>query len=151
MRFEQAKDIVRHAIDMHQMIERHFLSLSGRAVDPRMKMVADYMVKREAFLQVGLTEFERFAEKAFNETWFEFSVCDARFKQLHGYLQAAEALVDDVLDLIIQLYECIAGVFEALSKEADVGEVREVFANISEMEKRELKKMVRNIQMMNEL
>ena len=151
MRFEQAKDIVRHAIDMHQMIERHFLALSGRTADPRMKMAADYLVKREAFLQAGLLEFEDFAEKAFNDTWFNFSVCDAKFKQLHSYLQGTEAQVGDVLDLTIQLYECIGGQFETLARETDVDEVREVFGNISEMEKRELKKLVRNIQMMNEL
>ncbi|MCK5148988.1 hypothetical protein KAR48_19690 [bacterium] len=151
MRFEQAKDIIRHAVEMHKMIENHFTSLSARSEDTRLKMISDYLVKREVYLQAGLKEFEEFADKTFDDTWFKFSVCDAKFKKLHEYMETMEVGIEDIVDVTVQLYRCIADQFTTLAMEAEIDEVRDVFQNIADMEKGEIKKMVRNIQMMNEL
>lgn len=152
MRFQQSKDIIHHAISLHRQVERHFAALGQRTTDPRLKMISDYLVKREVFLQKGLSEFEAVGAQSVEQTWFKFSDCQTHFHDLEARLNAAtEGSADEVVELTVQLYECLAAQFTAFAAESDVEGVRAIFQNLADMEKRELKKLVRNLQMMNEL
>ena len=151
MKFEQTKDIIARAISFHQIIGVYYENCMKNTDNPRLKMLLQYLMDHEKKLLNGLSEYGIKAPSNILHTWFQFSTCSEKFGQLKKRLSHINPSIDEIRELTIDLYECISTQFELMAENADVDEVKQVFQNIANKEKKEQKKLVRNFQLLDDL
>lgn len=150
MKFEQTSDLIKHARSFHQLIAT-FLSQTRESLDsPRMQMLLDYLVQHEMDMDTKLAEYEQHASQGLMDTWVQFSTCEAKFKKLQTKLQLPETSVEEVIFLMVSVYDCLIENFELMAKQAEIDDVGNVFTNIAAMERKQKLKIVRNSNMIGD-
>lgn len=151
MKFEQTRDLIDHVISFHSMLSAHFIEVSEKTENQRLKLFLDYLVEHERAQACRLSEY---AEEAPNQVlgmWFQFSDCEERFRDVRKSLQKQESTVSEVVELIVNLYDCLIGQFTEFGESADLEEVKAVCNNIAALEKKDKLKIVRNSRMLEDL
>ena len=98
-----------------------------------------------------MSEYAEGAPEHVLGTWFPFSDCEERFGELKRSLRADPSTVVEVVDLTVELYDCLIGQFAEFAANAEVEGVRDVCSSIAALEKRDKLKIVRNSRMLEDL
>jgi hypothetical protein len=151
MKFEQTRDLIDHVVAFHSMLSSHFIEVSEKTADQRLKLFLDYLVEHERAQACRLSEYAQEAPNKVLGMWFQFSNCEERFRELKNTLKSQESTVSEVVDLIVNLYDCLIGQFQEFSESAESEEVRAVCGNIASLEKKDKLKIVRNSRMLEDL
>ena len=151
MKFEQTRDLIDHVVSFHSMLSAHFLELSEKTDNQRLKLLLDYLVEHERAQACRLAEYAEDAPDHVLGRWFQFSDCEEKFKELKDSLGGEESTVMDVVDLTVRLYDCLIGQFNAFAEGAEVDEIRDVCRSIAALEKKDKLKIVRNSRMLEDL
>lgn len=144
MAYEQTRDILANAESFHRQIGEYYHQLGDHAHKQRIKMLLEYLSRHEEHLADSLADFEQNASTAVMETWFnskhKLNACEI----LKDIQIAPEMSVDDVIDLGLQLDECLITMYRDLAENAQCEDVRSVFQNLLDMEEEEKRQLVRN-------
>jgi hypothetical protein len=106
------------------------------------------MSQHEKYLEETLARYkEEVSEKILN-TWFQYpppkeilDTCREVSINETDYLT-----VDDVIEMAVKLDDCLIDLYKEMIKNSETDQMREVFTNLMEMEKRQELELVRDAQ-----
>jgi rubrerythrin len=146
MSFETTKDVLDHARDFHHHLSEYYSQLSDKAGRERVKMLLNYMSRHEKHLAESLSEYEHSVSSKILDTWFQFPAPKEALTtcRIVAVEENTELSVDGIVDLALQLDECLVQLYKSMIESSESEEVREVFTNLLQMEKHEEVELVRN-------
>jgi hypothetical protein len=153
MAFKTTKDVLDHAREFHGHVSEYYRRLSEKNRKARVKMLLDYMIWHEKELEKALARYEEGVSEKVLNTWFQYpppegvlQVCmDMNFEEKENLT------VDDVVDMALELDKCLIQLYEAMVERSEYEEVREVFKNLLEAEKRRKLNFVRDAMHLKEI
>lgn len=146
MAFETTKDVLEHAREFHGQLSDYYAQLSEKAERERVKMLLDYLSRHEKHLEKSLEAFEQDVSEGILKTWFQFPPPKATLATCQALVLEKERdiSIDGVIDLALQMDECLVQLYQEMIKSSESEQVREVFKNLLAMEKHEEVELVRN-------
>ena len=148
MAFETTKDILDHARGFHRQLGEFYGSLSNQSGKQRVKMLLDYMSQQERHLEDALARYvEQLSEKMLN-TWFQYPPPKEILSLCQEVTMAGKSdlTVDDVIAMVVKLDQCLIDLFKDAVEKAETDQLREIFRNLLEMERRYELELVRDAQ-----
>jgi rubrerythrin len=150
MRFEQTREVLRHAKKFHEQVAGLCNRLSGKCDQERIRMLLDYMGERERQLAKAIDQFADETSNNVLDTWFQYSH-DPSSLQCPDFNITSETSSDDVMRLGMDLAQCLIDMYKEIADNADSEEIRAVFRNLLEREQKEKLKLARNAQLLDDL
>ena len=106
----------------------------------------DYLSRHEKHLEENLARYEEEVSGKILNAWFQYpppkevlNTCKS------AVIPGQEDLsIDGVVEMALQLDDCLIDLYKEMIKSSELEEVKEVFNNLLEMEKREKLDLVRN-------
>ncbi len=144
--FETAKDVLDHSRHFHRQLGELYARLSDNSGKERVKMLLGYLSRHEKHLDESLSQYEEAVSEQILNTWFQFlppketmSLCEGLPLEVN-----TELTVDGIVDLALKYDDCLIHLYEAMINSTESEQVRAVFNNLLEMEKREEVELVKN-------
>jgi hypothetical protein len=144
MSVEQTRHIIDHTRAFHRMASKYYHRLAESTQRDRVKLLLDYMSEHELRLAHGLAEYEESAPEKILNTWLQSSGTTDAVTLVTDTETVAEMSVDEIVELGIKLSDCVLDVYHDLSIRAEPESVRQVFANLLNMEEKSLQQFVRD-------
>ena len=135
--FEQAKDVLDNVQDLHDKAGKLYLKLSRQTKSERMKMLLDHMGQHEEKLKENIAAYERDASPKVLEAWFQYTQEETTAQLVEELEVEDEISVAEVTAISLKIDNYLQSLFEEVSDMSRSREVKEVFQNLSEMEKEE--------------
>ena len=148
MAFETTKDVLDHAREFHTQLSDFYNLLSRKSEKQRVKLLLDYMSQHEKHLEETLSRYEEEVSERILNTWFQNSPPKQVLNTCKeiGIEGKEDLTVDDVIEMAVKLDRCLIDLYKDMIKNAETDEVRDVFKNLAEMERRYELELVRNAQ-----
>lgn len=150
MRFRQTRDVLHHAERLHLEICDLYHRQAEQSEKERIKLMLDYMSQREKELAKALETFTEETSQNILDTWFQFADDEERLKWPDCALPT-EVPADDVLGVALRLADCFINLYRDIATHADSEDVRRVFESLLASEEQEKHKLVRNVQLFEDL
>lgn len=148
MAFETTKDVLDHAREFHIQLSDFYSLLSRKSEKQRIKLLLDYMSQHEKYLEETLARYEEEVSGKLLNTWFQYpppkEILDTCRKV--SISKTDDLTVDDVIEMAVKLDQCLIDLYKEMIKNSETDEMREVFSNLMEMEKRQELELVRDAQ-----
>jgi rubrerythrin len=148
MAFETTKDVLDHAREFHTQLSEFYSLLSRKSEKQRVTLLLDYMSQHEKYLEETLTRYEEEVSEKILNTWFRYpppkevlTTCSEI-----NIEEKEDLTVDDVIEMAVKLDQCLIDLYKEMIKNSETEEMREVFTNLMEMEKRQELELVRDAQ-----
>lgn len=145
MRFEQTKDILEHAKSFHKYIAEYYHQLKEKSNKERLKMFLDYFEEHQKYLEETITAYSESLSEKLLKTWFQTSPCEEVFKKLQALLKAGEDSIDELIQLALEVDDCMINMYKTLAEGAEIKNVREIFNNLIQLVENEKRKTVRTL------
>ncbi len=142
--FETARDIVDLARQFHGQVADLYERLSCQAEKTRVKLLLDYMCRHERHLEACLSQFETGVSERLLETWFQFMPGEVPAHVLSQVDLKPDMSVDDVVNVAMQLDDCLIRIYRQASEECDSRELSDIFTNLLQMEEQEEIRLARD-------
>lgn len=138
--FEQAKDVLDNVQELHEKAGQLYLKLSRKTKSERMKLLLDYMSQNEEKLKENIASYGRNASPRILGAWFQYTQGEnaTQFVEELGKsanISTADMTVEEITELSHRIEDYLEGLFTEVSDMARNRDVKEVFRNLSEMEK----------------
>lgn len=141
---ERVLDVIDHARKFHSRLSQYYDELGAVADRERVKIFLDYLSACEKRHEQALAEYEESAPRDVVDTWFQCGVD----RVLNGLLDPAEISsdmdVDAVLREALRLDECLSELYQEVVERAQTDRIKEVFTNLLETNKKEMRNLVRD-------
>jgi rubrerythrin len=144
MTTEQARSIIDHTRDFHRRISLYYHRLADSTQKQRVKLLLDYMSEHEQRLANCISDYEETAPTSIMNTWFQSASNTDAGKSLQDIELEPNQSVDDIIDLGIQVSECVLVVYRNLVDQVEPESVQQVFANLLSMEEKAQKQFSRD-------
>ena len=146
MSFETTKDVLDHVREFHHRLSEFYGGLSGNTGKERVKMLLDYLNRHEKHLEESLARYEEEVSEKILNARFQYPPPRELLNICKGaVISGKEDLsLDGVIGIALNLDDCLIDLYKEMIKSSDLEEVKEVFNNLLEMEKREKLDLVRN-------
>lgn len=151
MRFKTSRDLLELAAELHGGLARYYERLSGDASKEKVRLLLDYLARHEQQLADAVKRYEQEAPDAVRNAWFSQEVDMEFVKCIPPAKPVAEMSVDEVIDLALQLDDCISGLYQMIAMQSELPAVREAFSNLVARERQEKMRMVRQAMQLNEM
>jgi rubrerythrin len=148
MTIKTIKDILNYAREFHTQLREFYSLLSSRSEKQRIKLLLDYMSQHEKYLEETLSRYiEKVSEQVLNN-WFQYPPPQEIITNYDKKnIEKNENLtVDDVIEMAVKLDQLLLDLYNEIIKHSETDEMREVFTNLMEMEKRQELELVRDAQ-----
>lgn len=149
--FEQTRDVLDHARSFHHQVAELYHSLENTAEQKRVKMLLDYLQRHERHLEQSLSDYEGEASKQILDTWFQYTLEGDPADLLSEVKVKKDMTVDDVVRLALRLDDYLIDLYRSMVAHSDIPEVKEVFANLLELEQQEEHQIARNALRLDEI
>ena len=138
MAFETTKEVLDHAREFHRLVREFYNRLSKKEQKERVRILLDYMSRHQRHLDESLAEYQRTVPERILNTWFQYPPPKNILETcLNISLEEKENLtVDDVVSMALELDKCLLQLYQTMAEHSEFEEVRTVFTNLLEMEKR---------------
>lgn len=151
MRFRTVRDLLEQAASLHDGLSRYYQRLAGNAGQEKVKLLLDYLARHEASLSAELARYGAETATAVRNTWLDFEL-DAEFVKCIPPARPAESMdVGELVNLAIQLDDCIIDLYQLVAMECKLPEAREAFLNLVAQERQQKMLMVRQAMRLDEL
>jgi rubrerythrin len=137
-------DILEYLKDFHRQISAFYSRLSNEAEKERMKMLLDYMSRHEQHMAEYLTDYEQEAAKKVLNTWFKYNVSHDARQCIENVKIAPEMSLEEVIRISLEFDRCLVGLYRELADQAVSQDVKNLFLDLLEMEKKEEIKCIRD-------
>ena len=155
MAFETTKDVLDHAREFHGHVSEYYHRLSEKSQKARVKMLLDYMSWHEKELEKALAQYEEGVSERVLNTWFQYpppkGVLEVCMCMNMNFEEREDLTVDDVVGMALELDKCLIQLYEVMVVRSEYEEVREVFKNLLEAEKRRELDFVRDAMHLKEI
>lgn len=155
MSVDQTRSIIDHAREFHEQVSEYYHRLADAAARTRVRLLLDYMSQHEERLADALTEYEGSAPAKILDTWFQSAGDTDALKTVRKQLESVQigpdGDVDEVIEVGVQLSECVLAVYRDLAERAEPDSVRQVFESLLGMEEKAQQQFVRDAERLNDL
>lgn len=139
--FQQTRDVLENSIDFHLRTSSLYAELSEKTVDPRAKLLLNYMSIHEKELMNNQKEFNRNASKRIMDTWLQFTPEQSNQSFFNDLSYGDTLSVSDVTGIGFEIDNYLEELYSALEGEADCQDVRDLFHTIRDIELQEKKEL----------
>ena len=146
--FQQTRDVLENSIDFHMRTSSLYAELSEKTIDPRAKLLLNYMSIHEKELMDNQKQFNKNASKKVMDTWLQFTPEQSNQSFFNDLSLSESFSIRDVTGLGFEIDNYLETLYLALEGEADCEDVIDLFhtiRNIELQEKKELSKAANGI------
>lgn len=143
MRYETAKDLLGEAASLHEGLARYYQRLSGEAERERVRLLLDYLARHEANMADVLDRFGKETADRVRNAWFKYELDGEFVKCIPPARPVQDMSTSEIVDLAIQLDDCIIDLYQLIAMQSELPEAREAFTNLVALERTEKMRMVR--------
>ncbi len=147
MQFRQVREILEWIQVVHENLAQRYTELADQSTRERITLLLQYLADHESALQNAVQAYEADAADALLNTWLDQAPelkLPASLAELKIDLQQAEVM--DIVQLTAKTHDYLIGIYRELSGLTAAESVREVFANLLELEHHEAMLTVRDAQ-----
>jgi len=148
MAFETTKDVLDHAREFHTQLSEFYTLLSRKSEKQRVKLLLDYMSEHEKYLEETLARYEEEVSGKILNTWSQYPPPKEILETCReiSITKTDDLTVDDVIEMAVKLNQCLIDLYKEMIKNSETDQMREIFTNLMEMEKRQELELVRDAQ-----
>jgi hypothetical protein len=143
--FETVRDIVDHAKVFHRRLSEAYTKLGDRSDRERIKVLLTYMSRHQEHVAECLAELETTAARRIMDTWFKFTPKMKHEKCFECINLDANMTTEEIVSTTLRVDKCLVGFYEQAASNAVSQDVRDLFAKLLEMEKKEETQCLRNM------
>ncbi len=141
---ERVLDIIEHARNFCSELSTYYNALSEVADRERVKIFLDYLSECEQRHDRALAEYEETAPDEIIDTWFKCGADRATDKCIHPSGLTPDMDVDSVLREALRLDQCLSDLYQEVIERAQTDRIREVFTNLLEANKKDMRNLARD-------
>lgn len=150
-RYKRAIDFIDFVRNLHFEIKSYCEKIYDKSNSEKVKMVLGYVAEHERKMEETLLEYENGLSKTIEETWYQLIELPEKPSCLKNIQFSKEMSIDDVVDLISKVDTCLIKVYQKLSEISVSEEAQKVFDNLAKMEFNEFRKVIHNIQRVDDI
>jgi hypothetical protein len=150
-RYKRAIDFIGFVRNLHHEVKEYCDKLYDILESEKVKMIVGYLSEHEQKMAETLTEYERGLSKGIEETWFQFIDMPEKPQCLKSVSLDKNMSAGDVLLLISKIDNCLISLYKKLEELAVSEEVKNVFGNLASLEQNEMRKIIHNIQKVDDI
>ncbi len=151
MRFQTARDLLEQASGLHEGLARYYERLSGEAQKERVKLLLDYLARHEQNMSQVLARYSQETADKVRNAWFSQELGGEFVKCIPPARPVSELDNAGIIDLAIQLDDCIIDLYQLIAMNSELPEAREAFTNLVNLERQEKLRMVRQAMRLDDL
>jgi hypothetical protein len=155
MSVDQARGIIDHARQFHKQVGAYYHHLADHSERERLRLLLEYMSRHEERLEAALADYEGAAPAKILDTWLQSANETDAFKTACDKLRTVKidssSDVDDIMQLGVELSDCLIGVYRDLAQRAEPDSVQQVFENLLHMEEKAQRQFVRDAERLADL
>ena len=136
MSYKTTRDVLRRVINFHINLKDLYGKLADKAKNERSKILLEYMSKHQDEFIGMLTEYEEGASNKTLNAWFQFEPDKDKLKVCEEKEIDPSMTVDGIINLSLQLDNCLIKFYGEMAEFANDKEVREIFLGLAELVKR---------------
>jgi len=154
MACETIEDIFNRIRRFHKELSDFYQKLNDTAQQERVKMLLDYLQQHEKNLEESLASYQTEVSNNILKTWFKFHIPDELHdtccKQL-SIENKLNASTDEIVALALKLDDCLINLCSMIIEKTDIPEIRDVFTNLLNLEKKQEMQLARNSLTINDI
>nr|WP_136250853.1 hypothetical protein [Ningiella ruwaisensis] len=144
MRFESARDALKHAQTFHQQLSQFYKHLTSRVLDEKSKQLLEYIANQEHALAGLFKEYERETPIGVLDTWFQYAN-DAEILRLPVFAEMHTNInSEEILTLSCQLSNELVQLYKQVEEQVEEPQVQDIFANLADMQLQKQKRITIN-------
>lgn len=151
MRYETVKEVLDHARELHEGLAGYYRRLGGEAQGEKVRMLLDYLARHETAMAQSLGRYSRETAANIRDAWFRNAPDEDILACIPPARPVERMTLGEIIDLSIQLDDCIIDLYRRAAQAAELPEAREAFRSLLEGERQEKKRMVRQALGLNDL
>lgn len=151
MRFKTSGDLLELASQMHDGLAHYYQRLSDGNGKEKVRMLLDYLSRHEQNLAEAAQRYSKEAPDAIRNAWFSQELDFEFVKCIPPAKPVEQMSVDEVIDLAIQLDDCITDLYQMIAAQSELPAVKEAFSNLVSQERQEKMRMVRQAMQLNDM
>ncbi len=141
---ESVLDIIDHVRSFYTQLSKYYKGLSDAADQERVKILLNYLSELEARHEQALAEYEASAPQDLMDTRFKYGVDKATAKCFSTPTLTPDMDVDTVVREALRLDECISALYQEVIDRAQTERIKEMFTNLLEANKKDMRNLVRD-------
>lgn len=141
---EQVIDMIDHARDFYSQLSKYYDELSVVADRERVKIFLDYLSECEKRHEQALAKYEETAPHDVIDTWFKCGADKANESCFQSPKLTADMDADTVLREALRLDQCLSDLYQEAIDRAQTDRIKEVFTNLLEANKKDMRNLVRD-------
>lgn len=150
-RYKRAIDFIEFVKNLHNDFKNYLEKCLDNLNRERVKMILGYLAEHERKMIETIDDYKNGLDKGIEETWYQFIELPEKPACMKNLIFNYDMSIDDVLELISKVDNCLITLYKKLSEISVTEETRKIFENLANLEKNELRKVVHNIQKASEL
>ncbi len=141
---ENVMDVIDHARIFHAQLSKYYDELSEVADRERVKIFLNYLSNCEKRHEHALAEYEETAPLNVTDTWFKCGADKAINEFLDPRTLTSDMDIDSVLREALRLDQCLSELYQEAIDRAQTDRIKEVFKNLLETNKKEMRNLSRD-------
>jgi hypothetical protein len=134
--FQRVADILDRIRGLHREFQHHYAQNSRWQSDERLALLLENMARQEGDLASSLASFDAEAQSAVRETWLQYVPLEQVTRVLDDIEPDPQADIESVIADATALDAALVDAYRILASSNAPPRVRELFANLVEMEQR---------------
>lgn len=145
MRFEKARDAIKHAKSFHVSLYQLYEFMATRENSQKVKLVLDYMIQHEKDLAETLNNYEKNTSTGVLDTWLQYTNDNNILKIPEQETLKSTMSIEDIFELSIGFSDALIEVYKQVEEQVDETELKEIFISLANMQDKEKRKLSMNI------
>lgn len=130
MSFDQVKDVLAQARQFYRYTAEYYQKLREKSDRQRVRMLLDYMARREKGFAEIVAEYQDSAADKITETWMQFTPPQAVTDYLESLETRPVQSVDELLKIAREIDQHLLDYYQTLVNTAPLPKIRAAFANL---------------------
>ncbi len=131
------RELLHEIKDFHGLLAKFYTASVSKVDRDRVKPLLEYMGRHERRLEDCLAKYEETAAKRVLDTWFAFPPDIVECALFDGVSVTQDTSVDDIIQMTLELDDCLVRFFKRIAELAVSDDVRELSTNLATMEEQE--------------
>ena len=129
--------VLRRASDFECLLMDYYLSLAEQTHREGVRLLTDYMARHRRRLQEALSRFPGDTYKRISVLPIRYEPVSSECDRFAGRTLDADATAEDVLDVAIELDECLISIYKQVAQQEIDPDVKDLFDSLVRMEERD--------------
>jgi hypothetical protein len=151
MSFDQVKDILKDLRSFHGHVAAFYQRTSDQSGRERIKMLLDYMIKREQTFEEVLDRFLKTADQNVLDTWIQFTPPQSVTDYLSSLKSQPIHSIETLVNIASEIDQHLLGYYQTLINTAPRADVREALQNLMLTTMQKEREVLFNAQLLKDL